>query len=162
MIRVSREAEPSPLGPVDYADGGTGHGSETPMALQKHQRMILRGIPGPILAVIAILWITAAVGLVDSGSEWIEYTDGGEREPFTGLLLVSLMLADLVNAGLALAIQLHRRRARSYAVMLSLVRAAAAAIAVVTGDTAAVLLIAVYLVIVVLMLLPSAGAWCHR
>ncbi len=132
------------------------------MALQKNQRMILRGIPGPILAVIAILWITAAVGLVDSGGQWIAYTGGEDREPFTGLLLISLMFADLVNAGLALAIQLHWRRARSYAVMLSLVRAAAAAIAVVTGNTAAVLLIAVYLVIVFLMLLPSSGAWCDR
>jgi hypothetical protein len=132
------------------------------MALQKRQRMLLRGIPGPILAVIALLWITAAVGLVDSGREWSAYTEAGGRDPFTGLLLVSLMFADLVNAGLALAIQLHRRRARSYAVMLSLVRAAAAAIAVVTGTTAAVLLIAVYLVIVVLMLLPSSGEWCDR
>lgn len=132
------------------------------MALQKNHGMRLRGIPGPILAVIAILWISAAVGLVDSGREWADYTGRGDYDPITGLLLISLIFADIVNAVLGFAIQLHRRRARSYAIMLSLVRAAAATIAVVTGDTAAAVLIAVYLVIVVLMVMPSSAAWCDR
>jgi hypothetical protein len=132
------------------------------MALQKNQRMLLRGIPGPILVVIAILWVTAAVGLVDSGGDWIEYSGRDDRDPITGALLVSLIVADLVNAALAFAIQMHWRWARSYAITLSLVRAGAAGIAVITGDTAAVVLIAVYLLIVVLMILPSSAAWCDR
>lgn len=132
------------------------------MALQKNQRMLLRGIPGPILAVIAILWITAAVGLVDSGGDWADYSGRDDRDPITGFLLVSLIVADLVNAALAFAIQMHWHWARSYAITLSLVRAAAAAIAVVTGDLSAAVLIAVYLVIVVLMVLPSSAAWCDR
>lgn len=132
------------------------------MALQKNQRMLLRGIPGPILAVIAILWISAAVGLVDSGNEWADYTGRADRDPITGLLLLALMFADIVNAVLGFAIQLRRRWARSYAVTLSLVRAGAAGIAVMVGDTAAGVLIAVYLVIVVLMVMPSSAAWCDR
>ncbi|WP_026929082.1 hypothetical protein [Glycomyces tenuis] len=129
------------------------------MALQKNQRTLLRGIPGPILAVIAILWITAALGLVDSGGDWADYTDRADRDPITGFLLICLIVADLVNAVLGFAIQMRWNWARSYAITLSLVRAAAAAIAAVTGDMSALVLIAVYLVIVVLMILPSAAAW---
>lgn len=132
------------------------------MALQKNQRMSLRGMPGPILTVIAILWVSAAVGLIYSGQEWVEYTGGEDRDPFIGLLLLSLMFADLVNAVLGLAIQLRRGRARSYAITVSLIRAAAAAIAVVVGDMSAIVLIVVYLVIVVLMVLPSSAAWCDK
>ncbi len=132
------------------------------MALQKNQRAPLRGVPGPILAVIAILWVSAAVGLVYSGHEWADYTAREDRDPFTGLLLLSLMVADLVNAVLGFAIQLRRGRARSYAITVSLVRAAAAAIAVVVGDMSAIVLIVVYLAIVVLMVLPSSAAWCDK
>lgn len=120
----------------------------------------LKGIPGPILIAVAVLWISAAVGLVESGADFIDHTDRG-GDPFTALILMGLMFADLVNAVLGLGVQLHRRWARVSAIMVCLMRIAVALIAATVGEFPYVWA-ATNLTVVVLMLFPSAAAWCDR
>ncbi|MCH7232912.1 hypothetical protein L0U85_18945 [Glycomyces sp. L485] len=124
--------------------------------------LLLRGIPFPILAAVAVLWISAAVGLVESGGDWIAYTDRGDSNPFTEILLFSLMFADLVNAALGLAIQFHQRWARSTVIGLCIFRSATTLIAAIAGETSPYLPIAINLTLIVLMLFPSSAAWCDR
>ncbi|WP_199040499.1 hypothetical protein [Glycomyces salinus] len=120
----------------------------------------LKGIPGPILIAVAILWISAAAGLIESGADFVDHTDSG-GDPFTALILMGLIFADLVNAVLGLGIQLHRRWARVTAIMVCLMRTAVALIAATVGEFSYVWA-ATNLAVIVLMLFPSAAAWCDR
>lgn len=120
----------------------------------------LKGIPGPILIAVAILWISAAAGLTESGADFIDHTDRGGN-PFTAMILMGLMFADLVNAVLGLGIQLHRHWARMSAIMVCLMRTGVGLIAMTVGEVSYVWL-ATNLIIIVLMLFPSSAAWCDR
>ena len=120
----------------------------------------LKGIPGPILIAVAVLWVSAAVGLVDSGADFIDHTDRG-GDPFTAVILLALMAADLCNAVLGLGVQLHRRWARMSAIMVCLMRIAVALIAATVGEFSYAWT-AANAAVVVLMLSPSAAAWCDR
>ncbi|GAB3236150.1 hypothetical protein GCM10027447_34280 [Glycomyces halotolerans] len=126
----------------------------------QRQGLRLRGIPGPIIASVAILWTWAAIGMYRSGTDWIEHSERG-GDPFTAIILVALMAASLVNAVLGLAIQLRRGWARSWAISLGLVRTVAALIAIVAGHPSYVS-VAVNVAVVVLLILPSAAVWCDR
>lgn len=124
--------------------------------------ILLRGIPGPILAAIGILWITSAIGIFESGGAWIDHTQRSEPNPWTTFILASLMFADLVNAVLGLAVQFHQRWARSTVIGLSVFRTAITLIATAAGDASPYVPIAVNLTLIVLMIMPSAAAWCDR
>ncbi|WP_100448320.1 hypothetical protein [Glycomyces xiaoerkulensis] len=132
------------------------------MATREKPGTLLRGIPFPILATVAILWITAAHGLIDSGPEWVDYTARPDGNTVTAVLLFILAFAHFANALLGLGIQLRLRWARSTAIGLCLFRTATASFALVGGDTPSYTRIALNLVIVVLLLLPSSAAWCDR
>ena len=124
--------------------------------------VLLRGIPGPVLAAIAILWVSAAIGLIESGTDLVGYTDRADANPVTAFLLASLMFADLVNAALGLALQFHQRWARSTIIVLGVFRSCATLIAAAAGETSPYLPIAVNATLIVLMIMPSVGTWCDR